>query len=231
MWFPLMGHHPHYMAFSGLQPGFWSCPKGSWVGSTKQGSHATHERLQVHLAVWCSLWLSSFHLVSLRFWGQQKVLVNCWVILDLLPFFTIQVVPVAKFGYIDQFAKRRDHRTCIIGFVQRHHVTVIAVISGVSLYEFEQAKTCQDSRSDHPDRISWDLFNGTKKHSESETIRSLIRVIPNHLAPLPGFRSKYRLKVKLGLIRSDMWCLYWLFQRLIALWDMGWKAMLNTLRI
>lgn len=33
-----------------------------------------------------------------------------------------------------------------------------------------------------------------KKHSE--TIRNPIRVIPNHLAPLRGFRSKYRLKAK-----------------------------------
>lgn len=47
-----------------------------------------------------------------------------------------------------------------------------------------------------PTGLIRDLFNGKKKHSESETIRSLIRVIPIHLAPLPRFRSKYRLKAK-----------------------------------
>ncbi len=101
--------------------------------------------------------------------------------------------------------------------MQRRHVTVI---SGISLWGPEQAKTCQDSPSDHPDRIGWDLFNGKfavlgKKHTE--TMRNLIRVIPNHLAPFRGFfRSKCRLKAKgKGL-----------FQRLIA----QWKATLNRTR-
>ena len=90
----------------------------------------------------------------------------------------------------------------------------------ISLWGPEQAKTCQDSPSDHPDRIGWDLFNAKfavlgKKHTE--TMRNLIRVIPNHLAPFRGFfRSKCRLKAKgKGL-----------FQRLIA----QWKAMLNRTR-
>lgn len=69
-----------------------------------------------------------------------------------------------------------------------------------------------------------------KKHSESETIRNFVRAIPNHLAPLPGFRSKYRLKAKgwSGHI-CDVCTGFFNGWSHFGIWDV-WKAMLNRTR-
>lgn len=101
MWFPL---NPHYMAF------IW--PSNLVFGHARKAAESaqrSREAMQQMSACKCTWRFDAAFdcprfIVFFVFWGQQKVLVHWWVILDLLPSFTIQVVPVAKSGYIDQFA-------------------------------------------------------------------------------------------------------------------------------